>query len=333
MTTPYSTLSESSEIHQSSVPSLWFLQKKEALLAKIALHSRPDVTADTLREETQAFKITSPDTRWHDAIIIWLDGWQEKDIPLDLKNALEEYLKLFPATPIIFCYSQDRKSLKTLASLWNILQYPNIRLFSISYMISSGGEWNPFDFSSIPRSRTKTNKGGQLSYIEHGIGRYRKQPIENIDKTMLTDCQPQISQARLIGITWDDRAVMEQILTVTIRDDTNVEIFHAPSLQLNMTCVDWDGTLMKDGVFQESVFETAQNIAHAHQQSLVVWTWGGRETILQIQEFFMSRGQHIMTCAKQDCEWGIISYTIDDETAEDLKRKYGFTVSNLIPVS
>gem|GEM_PF-1318550 len=39
-----------------------------------------------------------------------------------------------------------------------------------------------------------------------------------------------------------------------------------------MTCVDWDNTLMRNGVFQEDIWTQALSIAVSNNQTLVVWT-------------------------------------------------------------
>jgi len=282
----------------------------------------------------QGLEILCNDGRYNDSVIISLDKLGNSDAIIDW---VKKHLENFPAAPLIFCYSREHDVLlPLLKSLGNIIYYPNVRFFDYAWSLLSppAETWNnPFTVFRGPQYHKKwkiETTRNLLGIIEHQLWKHRKIDVSTIDESIIADCLDQIENARKVWIKWDDRAVLEQIITVNINwDETSVQL---PQISFNMTCVDWDNTLMRNGVFQEDIWTQALSIAVSNNQTLVVWTWGGPETLMQIQDFFKHRGQPVMTCAKQDCEWWIIGYAVDDETGPELHQKYGFTVSNLIPV-
>lgn len=311
-----------------------FLRCKDVLEKCVEKTNSWDMACVAFSEAIKIF-FKDIDSRLADSVIISsLTTYK----PEAIIQAAKEYLEKFPAAPVIFCYgSESHDLLNNMGSLGTIWYYPNVRFFNYTGSLISpptGLKNNPFDVFRGPQYHKRWKAEiiqRNLGTIEHQLGKYRKISIDQINETTIKECSQQIQSARNIGITWDDRSVLEQIITTTIRD--NWDKLHIPEIPMNMTCVDWDGTLMKDGAFQEDIFEKARKIAQKNSNNLVVWTWGGPDTLVHIQDFFKGRWQEIFTCAKQDCEWWKISYAVDDENGPDLEKKYGFQIGNLTLVS
>ena len=89
-------------------------------------------------------------------------------------------------------------------------------------------------------------------------------------------------------------------------------------------CVDWDGTLFKDGHFQDQALGHAKKAAMQRGLPLVIWTGGDVKAVYK--KLAETGIDTIRVCRKQDCSGLKARWAMDDQSQQSLKDIYGIDV-------
>lgn len=225
-----------------------------------------------------------------------------------------------PAQPIVILLNQPlRKAIEISPRIEALLKYPNVRTSQIRQMVAEASKLYTQPKPEVDEDTSRLAIYGRLSSIRHDL-RHALNGNTRYDKNAL------LSNARTQeGLQGSDEELIDQIMNT----DTKFEI--SEFWELKAACIDWEGTLMKDGNFDFPQLKSAREEAKKRNLPLIIWSGANPNDIyMKLNELGID---DIDVCSKQDCKGIRVALAIDDMDLDNLSQEYGIDAIEFIKVN
>jgi len=216
---------------------------------------------------------------------------------------IEKMLKKNPALPVsVMVFSLADKVLKIYEAgndiLKRIMMFPNVHYVDI---LEKGG------ITKALNGEDNKDNSQELSKLRHATN-HRWEGQERINR---------INRIREITGFSEEEKTDEEIIDF-IKNWQSSESREFNKIYINATAVDWDGTLWKDGKFNNELWEKIKD-----EPGLFIATGGDLDNVYKKLE---SLNIDIGVCAKQKLRGYKIEKLIDDLSQDKIKNQYGIIV-------
>lgn len=237
----------------------------------------------------------------------------------EIEHALD-LLAVNPAKPIIiFTFKKLIKVMENSPKLAQLLKFPNVRA-TLGYEFQENAE--TFYTQPKPELDKETSELALsmiLSQIRHNLGHALNGNPRFSKESLLMQARKEA------GLNGSDDELVSQIMMPRSSIEVN-EYF-----DLNAACIDYEGTLIKDGVFSLDQLMQAKEEAAKRNLPLIIWTGSNPNDVYQKLE---SLGiDDIDVCSKQDCKGLRAKLAIDDTDLKNLTKEFGLDAAEFIKIN
>ncbi|MBU0668055.1 hypothetical protein KJ951_03130 [Patescibacteria group bacterium] len=233
----------------------------------------------------------------------------------DLEKLLN-FLAVNPAQPLVVLIPGPlRETIEKEPLLAQLLRFPNVRTAPVHRFVAEASLFYTRPKTVLGKDVSKIALDRTLSVIRHDLRHVLEGSSPRKDQLL--------ARARKeAGLKGSDDELIEQIMT----PDAPVEVDEF--FELNAACVDWEGTLMKDGKFNKGQLSQARTEAKKRNLPLIIWTGANPNGVYK--ELQKSGITNVDVCSKQDCRGLRAALAIDDTDLVILKKEFGLDAREFI---